>query len=260
MDWLSALILGLVQGLTEFLPVSSSGHLEIGKALLGVNPKESLMFTVLVHGATVLSTIVVFHKDIGILIRQLFKFQWNEDTAYITKLLLSMLPVAVLGLFFKKEVEAFFEGDIVFVGFMLIVTASLLTFTYLRKSKDRKVGFLDSIVIGIAQALAVLPGISRSGATISTSLMLGVRRELAAKFSFLMVLIPIMGANLKDAFEGNLTASSSVSPLALVVGFLAAFISGLLACKLMIGIVKKGGLIYFAIYCFIIGIIAIIAG
>lgn len=260
MDWLSALILGLIQGLTEFLPISSSGHLEIGKAFLGVNPEESLVFTVVVHGATVLSTIVIFRNDIGVLIRELLKFRWNDETAYIIKLLISTLPVAVLGFFYKEEVEAFFEGNIVFVGMMLIVTALLLMFTYLRKSKERKIGFVDSIVIGISQALAVLPGISRSGATISTSLMLGVRRELAAKFSFLMVLIPIIGANLKDALDGSLTESSTISPLVLIIGFLAAFISGLFACKWMIGIVKKGGLIYFAIYCLIVGIIAIIAG
>ncbi len=259
MDWLEALILGLVQGLTEFLPVSSSGHLELGKAILNVNPEKSLMFTVLVHGATVLSTIVVFYKDIWRLLKGLFAFQWNEETSYIMKIIISMIPVAFLGFFFKEEVESFFSGNIRFVGSMLIVTAALLALTYFRKTNQRKVGFLDSILIGIAQAIAVLPGISRSGATISTGLVLGVKREFAARFSFLMVLIPILGANFKDLASGEITGSAEVGVMPLIVGFLAAFISGLFACKWMIKIVRKGKLIYFAIYCLIIGVIAIIA-
>lgn len=259
MDWLEALILGLVQGLTEFLPVSSSGHLELGKAILNVNPEKSLMFTVLVHGATVLSTIVVFYKDIWRLLKGLFAFQWNEETSYIVKIIISMIPVAFLGFFFKEEVESFFSGNIRFVGSMLIVTAALLALTYFRKTNQRKVGFLDSILIGIAQAIAVLPGISRSGATISTGLVLGVKREFAARFSFLMVLIPILGANFKDLASGEITGSAEVGVMPLIVGFLAAFISGLFACKWMIKIVRKGKLIYFAIYCLIIGVIAIIA-
>ena len=259
MDWLEALILGLVQGLTEFLPVSSSGHLELGKAILNVNPEKSLMFTVLVHGATVLSTIVVFYKDIWRLLKGLFAFQWNEETSYIVKIIISMIPVALLGFFFKEEVESFFSGNIRFVGSMLIVTAALLALTYFRKTNQRKVGFLNSILIGIAQAIAVLPGISRSGATISTGLVLGVKREFAARFSFLMVLIPILGANFKDLASGEITGSAEVGVMPLIVGFLAAFISGLFACKWMIKIVQKGKLIYFAIYCLIIGVIAIIA-
>ncbi|MEA3476777.1 MAG: undecaprenyl-diphosphate phosphatase [Bacteroidota bacterium] len=259
MDWLEALILGLVQGLTEFLPVSSSGHLELGKAILNVNPEKSLMFTVLVHGATVLSTIVVFYKDIWRLIKGLFAFQWNEETSYIMKIIISMIPVAFLGFFFKEEVESFFSGNIRFVGSMLIVTAALLALTYFRKTNQRKVGFPDSILIGIAQAIAVLPGISRSGATISTGLVLGVKREFAARFSFLMVLIPILGANFKDLASGEMTGGAEVGVVPLIVGFLAAFISGLFACKWMIKIVRKGKLIYFAIYCLIIGVIAIIA-
>lgn len=258
MDWLEALILGLVQGLTEFLPVSSSGHLELGKAILNVNPEKSLMFTVLVHGATVLSTIVVFYKDIWRLIKGLFAFKWNEETSYVAKLLLSMIPVAILGVFFKDEIEGFFNGNIRFVGFMLIVTALLLVSTYLRKTNVRKIGFLDSLIIGVAQAFAVLPGVSRSGATISTGLMLGVKREFIARFSFLMVLIPILGANFKDLTSGEMTGNAEVGIVPLLVGFLAAFISGLLACRWMINIVKKGNLIYFAIYCFIVGLIAII--
>jgi undecaprenyl-diphosphatase len=258
MDWLEALILGLLQGLTEFLPVSSSGHLELGKAILDVNPEKSLMFTVLVHGATVLSTIVVFYKDIWRLFKGLFAFKWNDETAYIVKLLVSMIPVAILGLFFKEEIESFFDGNVRFVGMMLIVTAVLLLLTYLRKSNTRKVGFLSSLIIGVAQAFAVLPGISRSGATISTGLFLGVKRELAARFSFLMVLIPILGANFKDLASGDMTGNTEVGIIPLLVGFLAAFISGLIACRWMINIVKRGNLIYFAAYCLIIGSIAII--
>ncbi|MCK4406883.1 MAG: undecaprenyl-diphosphate phosphatase [Bacteroidales bacterium] len=260
MDWLEALILGIVQGLTEFLPVSSSGHLELGKVILGVEAERSLIFTVVVHGATVLSTIFVFHKDLWILLKGLFAFKWNDETKYISKILISMIPVVVVGLFFAEEIESFFTGNVVFVGSMLIITALLLTFTYFKKSNLRKISFIDSFIIGIAQAAAVLPGISRSGATISTGLMLGNKRELIAKFSFLMVLIPIIAANVKDLFTGEMASESSIGAVPLLIGFFAAFISGLLACKWMIGIVKKGKLIYFAIYCFIIGLIAIFVG
>ncbi|MCK4289008.1 MAG: undecaprenyl-diphosphate phosphatase [Bacteroidales bacterium] len=260
MDWLEALILGIVQGLTEFLPVSSSGHLELGKVILGVEAERSLIFTVVVHGATVLSTIFVFHKDLWILLKGLFAFKWNDETKYISKILISMIPVVIVGLFFAEEIESFFTGNVVFVGSMLIITALLLTFTYFKKSNLRKISFIDSLIIGIAQAAAVLPGISRSGATISTGLMLGNKRELIAKFSFLMVLIPIIAANVKDLFTGEMARESSIGAVPLLIGFFAAFISGLLACKWMIGIVKKGKLIYFAIYCFIIGLIAIFVG
>jgi len=251
MNWLEALILGIVQGLTEFLPVSSSGHLELGKAILGVNAEKSLVFTVVVHGATVLSTIVIFYKDILRLARGLFAFKWNEETAYVAKIFVSMIPVIILGLFFKKEIESFFTGNVLFVGSMLVVTSMMLMSTYLVGNNERKIGFLDSFIIGIAQTVAVLPGISRSGATISTGLLLG-------KFSFLMVLIPIIGANFKDFTDGSMSEVGGVGVLPLAVGFFAAFISGLLACKWMIGIVKKGNLFYFAIYCFVIGTIAIV--
>lgn len=257
MNWLEALILGLVQGLTEFLPVSSSGHLELGKAILGVNAEKSLMFTVVVHGATVLSTVVVFYKDIFQLIRGLFAFKWNEETSYITRIFVSMIPVIILGLFFKEEIEGFFTGNVMFVGFMLLVTSVLLSSTYIIKKNERKINFLDSFVIGLAQALAVLPGISRSGATISTGLLLGNKKANIARFSFLMVLIPIIGANVKDISDGSM-GGNGIGFVPLIVGFLAAFISGLLACKWMIGIVKKGKLIYFAIYTFVIGSTAII--
>jgi undecaprenyl-diphosphatase len=257
MDWLEALILGLVQGLTEFLPVSSSGHLELGKAIMGINPEKSLIFTVLVHGATVLSTIVVFYKDVWNLLKGLFSFKWNEETKYILKLLVSMIPVAILGFFFKEQIEMFFNGNVRFVGSMLIITAILLALTYIRKDNIRKVSFIDSIVIGVAQAFAVLPGISRSGATISTGLMLGNKKANIARFSFLMVLLPIIGANIKDLFSGEMISEASIGVLPLLVGFITAFIAGLFACRWMINIVKKGNLIYFSIYCLIIGLIAI---
>jgi len=256
MNWLEALILGIIQGLTEFLPVSSSGHLELGKAILGVNAEKSLIFTVVVHGATVLSTIVIFYKDIYQLLKGLLAFRWNEETIYITKIAISMIPVLILGLFFKEEIEGFFTGNVMFVGFMLLITSTLLLSTYIIKRNEGKISFFDSFVIGVAQALAVLPGISRSGATISTGLLLGNKKANIARFSFLMVLIPIIGANVKDISDG--AGGNGIGFIPLIVGFLAAFISGLLACKWMIGIVKKGKLIYFAIYTFIIGSIAII--
>jgi len=258
MGWFEALILGIVQGLTEFLPVSSSGHLEIGKVLLGVNAEKSLVFTVVVHGATVLSTIVVFHKEIWDLILGFFKLKWNDQTKYIFKIIVSMIPVIFIGLFFAEEIESLFTGNLVFVGSMLIVTSVLLGFTYFSKSNKRNINFLDSFIIGIAQAFAVLPGISRSGSTIATGILIGNKKEIIAKFSFLMVLIPIIGANLKDVVGGEMTSNSSIGIMPLLIGFIAAFISGLLACKWMIGLVKKGKLIYFSIYCFIIGLAAII--
>ncbi len=258
MNWLEALILGIVQGLTEFLPVSSSGHLELGKALLGINAEKSLMFTVMVHGATVLSTIVIFYKDIFKLFKGFFKFKWNEETIYLFKIGVSMIPVVILGLFFSEEIEGFFTGNIRFVGIMLIITSLLLAFTYLKKSNQKKINFGDSIIIGIAQAMAVLPGISRSGSTIATGLILGNKKESIAKFSFLMVLIPIIGANAKDLLSGDVNSGSSIGTIPLLIGFTAAFITGLLACKWMIKLVSKGKLIYFSIYCFIIGTMAII--
>ena len=260
MSWLEALILGLVQGLTEFLPVSSSGHLELGKYLLGINAEKSLVFTIVVHGATVLSTIVVFWKDLWMLIKGLFQFKRNEETLYILKLIVSMIPVLIIGLFFIDEVEQFFTGNIVFVGSMLLITSALLASTMFVKSNFRNIRFLDAFIIGIAQAFAVLPGISRSGATISTGLIIGNKKELITKFSFLMVLIPIIGANAKSMLDGDISTGAGIGILPLVVGFLAAFLSGLFACKWMIKIVNKGKLIYFAIYTFIIGTVAIIVG
>jgi undecaprenyl-diphosphatase len=260
MNWIEALILGILQGLTEFLPVSSSGHLELGKALFGIEAENSLAFTVAVHGATVLSTIVVFRNDLYTILRDLFRFRMNESTIYTFKILFSMIPVLILGLFFKEEVESLFTGNVVLVGAMLLVTAALLGSTYLRHRNSRSITFVDAFIIGIAQALAVMPGISRSGATISTGLLLGNKRESVTRFSFLMVLIPIIGANLKDIAGGEMVNEGSIGIVPLVVGFLAAFISGLFACRVMIGIVRRGNLVWFAVYCLIIGLIAIFAG
>lgn len=257
MDWLQALILGLIQGLTEFLPVSSSGHLELGKVILGLEATESLSFTVVVHGATVLSTIVVFRKDIGQLLKGLLAFRWNWQTRYVALLLFSMIPVLMVGLFLKEPLEALFTGNLLLVGSMLLITASLLTFSYYFKPRQRPITFADAFIIGVAQALAVLPGISRSGSTIATSLLLGKKREEAARFSFLMVLIPILGANLLDLLDYEASQSAAIGAVPLIVGFFAAFMAGLLACQWMIRIVNRGKLIYFAIYCLIIGTTAI---
>ena len=260
MNIIEAIILGIIQGLTEFLPVSSSGHIELGTVLLGVQSKENLLFSVVVHSATALSTIVVFRKDIADLFKGLFRFEWNESVEYIAKLLISMIPVGLIGVFYKDEIEAFFGGDVLLVGFMLLLTATLLAMTYYSRKQGGKVTYFKAIIIGMAQAIAILPGVSRSGATIATSLLIGVEKEKAARFSFLMVLIPIMGASLlevKDYLEAPELASG-ISGMALFLGFLAAFVSGLLACQWMISIVKKGKLIYFAIYCLIVGIIAIL--
>ncbi|MGQ7867870.1 undecaprenyl-diphosphate phosphatase [Sunxiuqinia sp. sy24] len=260
MNVFQAFLLGIIQGLTEFLPVSSSGHLEIGHHLLGVKGHNNLVFAVVVHGATVLSTLVVFRRDILALFKGLFALRWNEETQYVSLLFLSAVPVAVLGLFFREQIEELFTGNLVFVGSMLIATASLLAFTYFAKSKGTSIGWLDSLTIGVSQAMAVMPGISRSGSTIAVGLLLGKKKEDMARFSFLMVLIPIISANCIDLFSHNSSPESAVGALPLAVGFIAAFVSGLLACKWMIKIVKQGKLIYFAAYCLVIGLIAIFAG
>ena len=257
MTWIEALLLGLLQGFTEFLPVSSSGHLEIGKALMGIDVEHSLVFTVVVHGATVLSTIVVFYKEIVALIRGFFRFRWNDETQYLTKIAISLIPIAIVGLFFRDEVETFFDGNLTFVGAMLLLTAIILALTYFRKFNNKAIGYLDAFIIGIAQAAAVMPGLSRSGSTIATGLMLGNKREEVAKFSFLMVLIPIIGANLKDLAGGEMT-NEAIGWVPLLVGFLAAFVAGMLAIRWMLRIVQKGKLIYFAIYCAIVGMLAIL--
>lgn len=259
MTWIEALILGLIQGLTEFLPVSSSGHLEIGKVLLNVEVKEDLTFTVLVHFATVLSTITVFFSEIRELTRGLFAFKWNAETKYVSKILLSMLPVLIVGVLFKDEVESLFSGNLKLVGGALLVTATLLVSTQLVKAGSKKIPFPDALLMGIAQAIAVIPGISRSGATISTGLLLKNDRSEVARFSFLMVLLPIIGAALLDIL--SLSSSSGepgISAGPLVVGFLASYISGYLACTWMIRLVKRGNLYWFAIYCALVGLISII--
>jgi len=257
MNNMEAFVLGLVQGLTEFLPVSSSGHLEIGKFLFG-NLEESLNYTVAVHGATVLSIIVVFWKDIVALFQGLFAFQINKDTIYILKILLSAIPVGILGMLFKDDVEALFNGRIHFVGAMLIVTGILLFATTLVPVGKRKISWLDSLIIGIAQAAAVLPGISRSGATIVTGLLLGNDRTETTRFSFLMVLLPVIGANFIEIYSGDFSNKNPVGTLPLVIGFITAFISGLFACKWMLSIVRKGKLFYFAIYCVVVGLGALL--
>ena len=259
MNIIESIILGIIQGLTEFLPVSSSGHLEIGKAILGDNsvPEESLLFTVVLHFATALSTIVVFRKDILNILRGFLFFKWNDDTKFVTKIIVSMLPAVVIGLFFEEQLEQLFGGNILLVGYMLIVTAILLFLADKAKITDRKVSFSNAFIIGISQAIAMIPGISRSGATISTSVLLGNDKSKAARFSFLMVVPLIFGKMAKDIFSGELSFESQ-NITALSIGFVAAFISGLFACTWMITLVKKSKLSYFAIYCVVVGVIAII--
>ncbi len=259
MTWLEALILGLVQGLTEFLPVSSSGHLEIGKVLLNVEVKEDLTFTVLVHFATVLSTITVFFRDIRHLGTGLFAFKWNEETKYVSKILVSMIPVLIVGILFREEVESLFSGNLTLVGGALLVTALLLVSTQLVKAGNKKIPFLDALIMGIAQAAAVIPGISRSGATISTALLLKNDRNEVARFSFLMVLLPIIGAALLDILSlSSAPGEGGISVTSLIAGFMAAYLSGYLACTWMISLVKKGNLYWFALYCAIVGIVSIV--
>jgi len=259
MEIIDAIILGIIQGLTEFLPVSSSGHLELGKAILGDNsvPEESLLFTVVLHFATALSTIVVFRKDILDLIKGALKFKWNDDLQFISKIALSMVPAVIVGLFFEAQLEALFGGNILLVGCMLIVTAILLFMADKAKDTDKKVSFKNAFVIGISQAVAMLPGISRSGATISTSVLLGNDKTKAARFSFLMVVPLIFGKIAKDILSGDLSYDAG-NFTSLSIGFVAAFVAGLFACTWMIALVKKSKLSYFAIYCVIVGLIAII--
>lgn len=256
-----AIILGIVQGLTEFLPVSSSGHLEIASVLLGSAslPEENLLFTVVVHFATALSTIVVFRKDIAQILRGLFQFKWNEETAFSFKIILSLIPATVIGLLFEEELEQLFGGKIIFVGSMLLVTALLLFLADKAKNTGKSVSTAHAIIVGLAQAVALLPGISRSGATISTSVLLGIDKEKAARFSFLMVLPLIIGKIGKDILDGVLTHESENFGT-MAVAFIAAFISGLLACSWMIQLVKKSKLTFFSVYCLIVGLIAIIGG
>jgi undecaprenyl-diphosphatase len=259
MDVLDAIILGAIQGLTEFLPVSSSGHLELGKVVLGLETEVGLLFSIFLHAATALSTLVVFRKDIADILKGLLAFRWNESYQFVLLIVISIIPL-VPYVFFKKEIEPFFEGRILWVGCFLLLTGSLLLLThYFGNKEGKEVGPLQAFIIGIAQAIAVLPGISRSGATIATGLLLGVDKSKVARFSFLMVLPPILGAallELKDYLEEP-AAHAAIGTAPLIAGFIAAFVVGFAACTWMIGIVKKGKLSYFAYYCFLVGAIAI---
>lgn len=271
MTWFEALILGLIQGLTEFLPVSSSGHLEIGHAILGTATEENLIFTVVLHVATVLSTLLVLWHEVAQLFKGTFTTtKWNAEKDYVAKILVSCIPVFIVGMFFKEEVENFFGNGLLLVGICLLITSTLLFLSeYLTKQRMRKqtdeaevgheVTYKDAFIIGIAQAIAVLPGLSRSGSTISTGLLCGVKKSAMAQFSFLMVLIPVLGEALLDTLDllkGELVVELGWQPM--VVGFLAAFASGAAACKWMIGIVRRQKLTYFAIYCLAAGALAII--
>ena len=277
MEWFEAIVLGLLQGLTEFLPVSSSGHLEIGKVLLGVETTDDLLFTTMVHAATVLSTLVVFRTQIWNLLKGFFTglkdlklvkgsdgkttLQCNDETDYLLKICVSMIPILVVGVFFKDFVESLF-GSIMVVGVALVVTAVLLFFSDMASKPGRKsvvapentyrngISYWQAAVVGVGQSFAVIPGLSRSGTTISTGLICGVRREVMAQFSFLMVLVPILGESFLEIVGGEF-AASSVGATALILGFISAFVSGLFACKVMIALVKKAKLSWFALYCLI---------
>jgi undecaprenyl-diphosphatase len=257
MNWYEAIILGIVQGLTEFLPVSSSGHLELGKFLFGIDAESNFYFTLAVHGATVLSTIAVFWKDIMNLLSGLFRFKMNDETSYVLKIFVSMIPVGIAGFFMKDIVENFFTGNMTVLGIQFLITALLLLLPYFIKSRERSISYSDAFLIGIAQAFAVLPAISRSGATIATGLMLGNRKDEIARFSFLMVLIPIVGANFVELMSADIVADNTGTGV-IVLGFIAAFFSGYYACKWMITLVKNSRMVWFAIYCIIIGLISIL--
>ncbi len=258
MDIINAIILGIIQGLTEFLPVSSSGHLEIAKVLLSEEnvAQSSMLMTVVLHAATAFSTIFIFRKDIAEIFNGLFS-KSKKDMDFSIKIILSMIPATILGFFWEKEIEQFFNGDLVFVGFMLIITSILLYLADKASSTKKNVSFVDSLIIGVSQAVAIFPGVSRSGATISTSVLLGLDKEKSARFSFLMVVPLILGKMVKDIFSGKIEFSSEES-FPLFFGFLTAFFVGIFACKWMIKIVKTNQLKYFALYCLILGIVLII--
>ena len=264
MEWYEALILGIVQGLTEFLPISSSGHLEIASYILKTNPSENLIFTVVVHIATAISIIYVFRKDISEIIKGLFQFK-KEEIDFVLKILISSIPVGVIGVLYEKEVESFFTGNIVLVGSMLLITAALLFFTYFKKNDSKKnISYADAIIIGLAQAMAILPGISRSGSTISMALLLNVNREKATKFSFLMVLVPIFGILILKSIKGfseiSQTSNIYLFESSYIVGFFSALFSGVFACRIMLKIVKESKLIYFSAYCLLVGCTGIYFG
>ncbi len=254
MTALESIVLGILQGLTEFLPVSSSGHLIIGKEIFGINDGGTA-FEIVVHAGTVMSTIFVFRKEIARLLSAFFRFRYSDEMGFVIKILISMLPIMMVALFSMDYIESLYGGNnLIIVGFALLMTAMLLTFTHFRKSNDRPITSGNAFVIGIAQALAVIPGLSRSGATISTGLLLGNRREEVARFSFLMVLIPILGETALKLFKGEFApAASGISTIALACGFLAAFVSGVFACRAMIALVKRSSLVWFAAYCAVVG-------
>ena len=258
MGVLEAILIGIIQGLTEFLPVSSSGHIELSKAILKttIEGEDNVMFTVVLHAATALSTIVVFRKEILQIFKGLFQFTWNDEFRFSVKIIISMFPAAIVGIVFKEEIDNFFTGEIMLVGLMLLITGAVLFLADKAKNTTKDVGIIESIIIGVSQAVAILPGISRSGATIGTSVLLGIDRTKAAKFSFLMVVPLIFGKLAKLVLDGKISFQSN-DIFAYIAGFLAAFVVGLLACTWMIALVKKSQLKYFSFYCFIVGTIAI---
>lgn len=261
MSIFEAIVLGLIQGLTEYLPVSSSGHLAIGSALFGIEAEDNLVFTVMVHVATVFSTLVILWKEISWILKGLFKFKLNDETKYVFNILISMIPIAIVGLFFKDSVESIFSSGVLTVGIMLLVTALLLTLTnYIKPQQKSSISKRDAFIIGLSQSIAVIPGLSRSGTTIATGLLLGNNKSTLAQFSFLMVIPPILGEALLDVikFTQGVEVTGSISTASLIAGFMAAFIAGCIACKWMLNIVRKGKLIYFAIYCAVIGLASII--
>ncbi len=261
MSWIEALILGILQGLTEFLPVSSSGHLELAGAWGLEDPHDFFTFNIIVHGATFMSVVVVFWRDIVALVVNFFRFQWNPEMKFALLLLASAVPTAIVGLMYEEQIESLFDGNVRFVGFMLLITATLLFLTRFIPKNNKDVTLKSALVIGLAQTFAVLPGISRSGATISTALFFGIERTKAIRFSFLMVLIPIFGANfLKVIRMSEEAAAGTVDVTPMIIGAIAAFIAGVIACRWMLEIVRRGKIEYFSIYCLAIGLTAIIVG
>ncbi|MDR0691619.1 MAG: undecaprenyl-diphosphate phosphatase [Prevotellaceae bacterium] len=259
MSGLEAFILGIIQGLTEFLPVSSSGHLEIINVLFGNKSADNLTFTIVVHAGTVCSTMVILWPEISNLFINLFRLQWNNETKYVLKIFISMVPVGLIGAFFKDQVEALFGSNLYIVGGGLLLTACLLTFSYYARPRTKQeISFKNAFIIGIAQACAVIPGLSRSGATISTGLLLGNKKETVAQFSFLMVLVPILGETFLDILKGDFAGTATIPSFSLIVGFFTSFATGCIACKWMVNLVKKGKLIYFALYCVIVGLTVLI--
>ena len=261
MTIIESILLGAVQGLTEFLPVSSSGHLQIAKALLGVEIEENLVFDVMLHAATVLSTIVIFWADIKRLLIGLVSRHFNQEQAYILKLIISMIPIGIVGFAFKDYINAMLESPYILtiVGVMLLLTAALLAFAYYARPRQKEdISYRDAFIIGLSQAVAAMPGLSRSGTTIATGILLGNKKSIVAQFSFLMVLAPILGEMLLEVAGGDMVFDT-IGTLPLICGFLSSFIVGCLACKFMINIVKRGKLIWFAAYCAVVGIIAIVS-